>query len=320
MRRWGFALLAVLGALPLGARAAEPVTYLLPAPPALPAFAPWVIAKQLGYYKDAGYDVNFITAKGGVDVAKQVGAGNAPVGVALGDAPIIVRGNGVPVKVVGLMGGGALSVVVARGDRGIHTLADLRGHTITVMSYQEANYYAILGVLARQGMGKNDANVQAVGPAGVVSLVAAGKADACVCTPDWEIDLRNLLPGTVSIPTVDSFPTMAQAVVASDTVIAKQPALVRAMVQATLKGMQYVIADPVAAANVYAQAVPDFAEKHDWLVAVLTNYRDRTYKGQAVPGAVDPARMAMLQDFYVQQQIVPQAQNLDTLYTNQFVQ
>ena len=320
MRRWGFALLAVLGALPLGARAAEPVTYLLPAPPALPAFAPWVIAKQLGYYKDAGYDVNFITAKGGVDVAKQVGAGNAPVGVALGDAPIIVRGNGVPVKVVGLMGGGALSVVVARGDRGIHTLADLRGHTITVMSYQEANYYAILGVLARQGMGKNDANVQAVGPAGVVGLVAAGKADACVCTPDWEIDLRDLLPGTVSIPTVDSFPTMAQAVVASDEAIAKQPALVRAMVQATLKGMEYVMADPEAAANVYAQAVPDFAEKHAWLVAVLTNYRDRTYKGQKIPGAVDPARMATLQDFYVQQQIVQKAQPLDSLYTNQFVE
>src|SRR5438309_1046223 len=90
--------------------AAEKIIYLLPAPPSLPAFAPWVLAKHLGYYTEAGYDVDFVVARGGVDVAKQIGVGNAPIGGAIGDTPIIVRGNGVPVKAVGLMGGGALTV------------------------------------------------------------------------------------------------------------------------------------------------------------------------------------------------------------------
>ena len=314
-------LLCILALLGAGsAEAGQPIVYLLPAPPVLPAFAPWVLAKQLGYYAEAGYDVTFITAKGGVDVAKQVGAGNAPVGVALGDAPVIVRGNGIPVKTVGLMGGGALSVVVARGDRGIHSLADLRGRTVTVMSFQEANYYAILGALARQGLGRSDVDVQAVGPAGVVQLVAAGKADACVCTPDWEIDLKALMPDTVSIPTVTSFPTMAQGVMASDETIAKQPDLLRALVRASVRGMQYVIADPAAAARAYAAAEPGFADKLPWLTAVLSNYRDRTYAGQAVPGAVDPARLAALQDFYVAQGIAKEKLPLEELYTNRFVE
>jgi len=30
----------------------EPITYLLPTSPNLPAFAPWMIARQLGYYED----------------------------------------------------------------------------------------------------------------------------------------------------------------------------------------------------------------------------------------------------------------------------
>ena len=80
------------------AMAAEKITYLLPAPPSLPAFAPWVLAKHLGYYAEAGYDVDFVVARGGVDVAKQIGVGNAPIGGAIGDTPIIVRGNGVPVR------------------------------------------------------------------------------------------------------------------------------------------------------------------------------------------------------------------------------
>jgi ABC-type nitrate/sulfonate/bicarbonate transport system substrate-binding protein len=82
---------------------AEDVTYLLPAPPFLPAFAPWMLAKARGYYKDEGLNVKFQTARGGVDVAKQVGAGNAVIGGGLGDTPVIVRPNGIPVKAVAVL-------------------------------------------------------------------------------------------------------------------------------------------------------------------------------------------------------------------------
>ena len=147
------------------AAAAEKITYLLPAPPSLPAFAPWVLAKHLGYYSEAGYDVDFVVARGGVDVAKQIGVGNAAIGGAIGDTPIIVRGNGVPVKAVGVMGGGALTVVVGRKDRGIEKLEDLRGKKISVLAFQDTTYYALLGALASKNITKNDVNAQAVGPA-----------------------------------------------------------------------------------------------------------------------------------------------------------
>src|SRR5947207_15819955 len=84
------------------ARAAETVTYLFPAPPSLPAFGPIQLAKGKGYFAEAGLDVNYAVGRGGVDVAKQVGAGNAPLGGIVGDGPIIARSNGVPSKIVAL--------------------------------------------------------------------------------------------------------------------------------------------------------------------------------------------------------------------------
>ena len=152
--RTGLAVAAAVAAMvwASAASAAEKITYLLPAPPSLPAFAPWVLAKHLGYYTEAGYDVDFVVARGGVDVAKQVGVGNAPIGGAIGDTPVIVRGNGVPVKSVGLMGGGALTVVVGRKDRGITKLEDLKGKKISVLSFQDTTYYALLGALASKGI------------------------------------------------------------------------------------------------------------------------------------------------------------------------
>src|SRR5215510_14452142 len=87
------------------ALAAEAVTYLFPAPPSLPAFGPIRIAQGKGYFSEAGIDVNFAVGRGGVDVAKQVGAGNAPLGGIVADGPIMVRQNGVPIKIVAVFGG-----------------------------------------------------------------------------------------------------------------------------------------------------------------------------------------------------------------------
>jgi NitT/TauT family transport system substrate-binding protein len=301
------------------ASAAEKITYLLPAPPSLPAFAPWVLAKHLGYYTEAGYDVEFVVARGGVDVAKQVGVGNAPIGGAIGDTPVIVRGNGVPVKAVGVMGGGALTVVVGRKDRGIEKIADLKGKKISVLSFQDTTYFALLGALASQNITKNDVNAQAVGPAAVASLVVAGTVDACACTPDWEIDVKEGVKDTVSLPTKDYFQSMSQAILASDKMIAERPDMVRAIVKATLRGMKYVMDDPIKAAMTYVEASPSFKGKEELMKKVLANYNTRTYQGQSELGAMDPQRLAKVQSFYKQQGFIEAETPLDQLYSNAFI-
>jgi NitT/TauT family transport system substrate-binding protein len=301
------------------AAAAEKITYLLPAPPSLPAFAPWVLAKHLGYYQEAGYDVDFVVARGGVDVAKQIGVGNAAIGGAIGDTPIIVRGNGVPVKAVGLMGGGALTVVVGRKDRGIEKLEDLRGKKISVLAFQDTTYYALLGALASKNITKNDVNAQAVGPAAVASLVVAGTVDACACTPDWEINVKDGVADTVSLPTKDYFQSMSQAILASDKMIAERPEMVRAIVKATLRGMKFVMDDPSKAALAYVEASPGFKGKEELMKRILANYTERTYKGQSTLGAMDAQRLGNLQKFYKSQGFIETELPVDQLYSNDFI-
>src|SRR5205823_10453460 len=142
------------GATP--ARADEKITYLFPAPPILPAFGPIQIAKGKGYFSQAGLDVTYAVGRGGVDVAKEVGAGNVPLGGIVADAPIVVRQNGVPVKIVALFGGKGFMQLVVRADSGIEKPADLKGKTVTVMSYQDTTFYALLGLLASAGLTRSE--------------------------------------------------------------------------------------------------------------------------------------------------------------------
>ena len=301
------------------AQGPEEVTYLLPAPAAQVAFAPWMLAQFRGYYAADGLKVNFQPGRGGVDAAKQVGAGNAPACGAFGDTPIIARANGIPVKAVAVLGGRSMTQLVVHEDSGISGPKDLKGKTITAMTYADSGYYALLAMLATAGLTKNDVNAQAAGPAGVWQLFAARKADAMTGVPEWIAEARDAGAKVKIMPAYEYTKSMAQAILASDEVIQKRPELVRKLVQATLHGMRDIMGDPKAAVRDYIAAVPAHKGREAFVEETFKLYNTYVYPGQKVLGAMDPDRLASLQSFYVKEGIVPKESPLADLYTNQFV-
>jgi NitT/TauT family transport system substrate-binding protein len=302
------------------ARAAESVTYLFPAPPLLPAFGPLRIAKGKGYFDEAGLDVTFALGRGGVDVAKQVGAGNAQFGGMVGDSPIIVRGNGVPVKVVAVFGGKGFMQTVVRADSGIEKPADLKGKTVTVMSYQDTTYYALLGLLASAGLKPEDVNFQAAGPTGVWQSVATGASVGMAGIPEWIAPVEAAGVKVKIIPTDDYFPHMAQAIAASDRMIAERPETVRKFVHAALRGMKDIMDDPDGAAMDFVKFVPEWRGKEGEVKTAFEYYAKLVYVGQKRLGEVDAERLGKLQDFYLANGIIQKKTPLDELYTNAFVE
>jgi NitT/TauT family transport system substrate-binding protein len=315
------ALLSLAAALAApGAAAQQKIQYMLPAPAVLPAFAPWMLALTRGYYKQEGLDVEFVVGKGGVDVARQVGVGNAVIGGGIGDTPIIVRSQGVPVKAIAVLGGGSLMHLVVHKDSGIRVPADLKGKTISVMAYQDTTYYALLGVLASAGLSKHDVNAQAAGPAGVWKVFASKQAVAMAAVPDWIGDALAAGAQLDYYPSNTYFQSMAQAILASDKAIKEQPELLKKLVRATLRGMKDIMADPRAAAAGYVKAVPAHAGKAEQMAGVFEIYARNVYAGQKQLGAMDAARLASLQEFYLKEGIIQARTPVEELYTNQFLQ
>ena len=320
-RRACIALLAAASfALPAAAQAPlQKVTYLLPAPGTLPAFGPWMLAQAKGYYAAEGLEVEFVAGRGGVDVAKQLGAGNAVIGGAIGDTPIIARAQGIPVKAVAVLGSGSLTQLVSHKDERIESPRELKGKTVTVISYTDTTYYALLGMLSKVGLTKNDVNIQAAGPAGVWQQFAAKKATAMAGVPDWTVSAMEA-GAQVDILSADVyFKSMAQAILASDETIQKNPQLVQKLVRATLKGMKDIMADPKAATAIYVKHVSVHKGKEASIQKTFELYNKYVYAGQKVPGQVDEIRMADLQKFYVSNGVVTKEAAMKDLFTNQFV-
>jgi NitT/TauT family transport system substrate-binding protein len=320
--RISLAVLLLLGAALLQAPAtfaAETITYLFPAPPSLPAFAPIRLAKGKGYFAEAGIDVNFAVARGGVDVAKQVGAGNAPLGGIVADAPIMVRQNGVPIKMVAVFGGRGFMQLVVREDSGITKPADLKGKTISVMSFQDTTYYALLGLLASVGLTPDDLNIQSAGPSGVWEFVATGKAAGMAGVPDWIPPVEAAGVKVRVIPSDTFFPHMAQAIAVSDSVIKERPELVGKFVKAALHGMKDVMDDPAKASDDFITFVPEWQGKEATVKTALNYYATLVYPGQKRLGEIDVERLGNLQDFYLAKGIIQRKSPVEELYTNAFI-
>ncbi len=304
------------------ARAAEEtITYLFPAPSFLPAFVPHRLAQSRGYFAAQGLAVTFQTGRGGADAAKQVAVGNVDLGGGVGETAMIVRANGLPVRGVALLGGKSLYQIATRKAANIKTLADLRGKKIGVIGYQDTGYYTLLGALATAGLRKTDLEIQSVGPAGMTQLMIAGSLDAIMAVPEWSVQIEAAGTPLDYFPIDALFPSMAQAVLASDQIIQKRPAAVRGFVTAVLHAVRDCMQDPDAAARDFVAAVPQQQGKENEVAVIVKRYAADVWPvtPPAVLGRFDPDRLLKVQSSYMTNGIIQTAVPVGELYTNDFV-
>ena len=312
------AAIALLAAA--SAAAEEKITFLTPAPPSLPSFAAAQLAKAKGYFAAEGITVEFMAGRGGADVGKQIGAGNADAGYILGDGPILLRPTGVPIKLVAIFGAGGFSFIVSRAEAGINSPADLKGKTVSVMTYQDTGtYYALVGSLASAGLKPSDLNIQALGPTLMWQNLVAGKVDACSCPADF-VALIGATGTKVQVIRHDQyFPATSHGLGLSDKLIAEKPKLAAGIVRAVVRGAEDMRRDPDAAAVAFVKAVPEWQGKENIVQATIRAYATTVYVGQKRFGEIDPERLGKLQDFFYENKVIQAKTPVGELYTNQFV-
>lgn len=323
MKRASLSLL-LAGAMALSANAAygqESLTYLFPAPDFLPAFAPFQLALHKGYYKEEGLDVEFRVGQGGADVATQVAVGNADMGGGMGDTSMIVRSNGLEVRGVALLGGKGLTQLAWRNDSGIKSVADLKGQSIAVITFQDTAYYNLLAALASEGINRSDADIQALGSGGLIQAMIGNTVQAMSGVPEWIVSIQDAGVDLTVKPVSELFPAQPQAIIASDRFIAENPEKAAGFVRATLRAIEDIVADPAVAAKEYAGFVEQHAENVDQVERIMRFYAENVYPAMdGLPrGAFNTKQLQEIQEFYLANDIITTAVPIEDVYTNQFV-
>lgn len=217
-------------------------------------FAPFYVAKELGYYQNAGLDVTLRHhgfTEGEFDALV---AGHENAIFASGDEILQARSRSIPITYVGQVFTKYPVTLIVPACSSIHTASDLRGHTIGVPGLYGATYIGLLAILQSAGLSKSDVHIQSIGFTQVSALLT-NKVDAVMGYVNNEpIQLQKAGLAIRTIPV--SFPLISNGLAALDAELQSHPDEIRALVQATLQGVAYTLAHPDQAFTISKKYVP----------------------------------------------------------------
>ncbi|MFI5278813.1 MAG: ABC transporter substrate-binding protein, partial [Ktedonobacterales bacterium] len=220
-------------------------------------FAPFYVAEQLGYYKAAGLDVTLRHHNVGEDEFAAIAAGRENVIFASGDEVLQARSKGLSLVYVANVFTQYPVGLIVPANSAIQSLADLKGHTIGVPGQYGATYIGLLDLLKSAGLSSSDVSIQTIGYTQVPSLIGH-KVDAVMGYLNNEpIQFAQAGFPVRTFPASQADPLVSNGLAAQEGELKAQPAAIRALIAATLKGVEYTNAHPQEALNLSKNFVPD---------------------------------------------------------------
>ena len=280
-------------------------------------FAPFYVAIEKGYFKDAGIQIDFDYSFE-TDGVKLVGAGELPFAVASGEQILLARAQGVPVTYVAAWYQKFPISVIAKSDAGIATPKDLKGRTIGLPGLFGASYIGLRALLFSAGLSESDVKLEEIG-FNQVELVAAGKQNIVVVyTANEPIQLKAQGIDMTELRVSDSVQLASNGILASEKVIAENPKLVSAFVGAFLKGLKYTIENPDDTYTLSAKYIPNFADLDKTVQKEILVTSIEMWKADRL-GYSDPQAWKNMNEVLVKMKLISELVDLNKAFTNQFV-
>lgn len=246
----------------------RPVTLLLGFRPDV-QFAPFYLAQQAGFYADAGLEVS-IEFKDGPDVLRLVADGRAEFGVADATDVMIGRNAGIPVKYIATLYDHFPVALIGAAGTVPSEPAELAGMRIGTPGRFGSSWHALLALLDAGGLTPDDVTIREYLQFNQVEGLLNGDVDFITGFRNNE-PLRLAAQGmSVELLTVDeNAPLPGPGLIAGDDLLGSDPALAAAFVDATLRAVEAIAADPRVGVDAAVTAVPAIGEDRATALAVL---------------------------------------------------
>lgn len=265
----GFAFLLVAPESLAAQPARQLVLAMAVTPPNLVHIPPY-LAKDLGYFKEEGLQVEIVSFEGGVGSLRAMMAGSADLALTSGDPPILARAQGASIKMV--LSSSPLLEAVMTVQGNIKELKDLKGKKIGI---QEPNGFADIfsrRLLARAKIKPEEVQFISTSTAGRVPALVTGQVDTGVMHVEQAIraikrapNLRNLVNFWELFP--DAF---YNVIVTQEKTLKEKRELVEAFVRAVIKANRYLYKNKKggldAAAELTGYTVEELDSAYDQLV------------------------------------------------------
>ena len=280
-------------------------------------FAPFYVAVQKGYFRDAGIEIDF-DYKFETDGVALVGSGELPFAIVSGEQVLLARAQGLPVTYVAAWYQQYPVSVVAKSELGVLIPQDLKGKKIGLPGLFGATYVGLRALLFEAKMKESDVTLDSIG-FNQVDLLAAGQQDIVVgYSANEPIQLKARGIPVTEIRVADYVQLASNGILASEKVIRENPDLVRAFVGAFLKGLGDTIANPDEALKISSSYIPSFSDLDASVQRQVLLTSMEEWKANR-PGYSDPQAWENMQNILLDMGLISQKLDLSKAYTNELI-
>jgi NitT/TauT family transport system substrate-binding protein len=280
-------------------------------------FAPFYVAVQKGYFREAGLEIDF-DYKFETDGVALVGSGDLPFAVVSGEQVLLARAQGLPVTYVAAWYQQYPVSVVAKSEQNVLIPQDLKGKKIGLPGLFGATYVGLRALLFEAKMKESDVILDSIG-FNQVDLLAAGQQDIVVgYTANEPIQLKARGIPVTEIRVADYVQLASNGILANEKVIQENPKLVRTFVGAFLKGLADTIANPDEALKISGSYIPNFSDLDASVQRQVLLTSIEEWKADRL-GYSDPQAWENMQNILLDMGLINQKLDLSNGYTNEFI-
>lgn len=223
-------------------------------------FAPLYVSQTKGYYQKEGLKV-IIEYGFENDFVALAAQNEREFAVAAGDQVVLARGQGLPITYIMKWYERYPVALVSPQNKGITSPKHLLGKKVGLPGFFGTSYIGWKALLYANDIDEKSLTVKKIGFTQAVSLQQNLVDVAMGYIANEPEQLRAMGIDVHVIEVSDYISLVSNGLVAGDTVIKKNPDLVKRMVRATLKGLQDTIQNPKEALAITRRIIPEITDK-----------------------------------------------------------
>ena len=283
-------------------------------------FAPFYVAATKGFYASQGLNVTFHHGIENDEFAL-LAAGHEDAIFAGGDEALEARSasNLQLVDVATIFQKYPVSLIVPANSP-IHTAADLCGHTIGVPGNYGATYTGLLALLHSAGLTSSQVHIQDIGFTQVAALLSH-RVDAVMGYSNNEpLQLQRQGFAIRTLDVWNAQPLVSNGIVVLASELQAHPDIVRAIVSATLQGVQYTIDHPQEALTISKSYVPALNQPDQATQAMaVLQATIPLWQGASKLGYTNPQAWQSMAQFLQTVGLLKSASNQSQAFTNDYL-
>jgi NitT/TauT family transport system substrate-binding protein len=281
-------------------------------------YAPFYVAVEKGFFAEQGIELEFDYSYE-TDGVALVGANELQFSVVSGEQVPIARAEGLPIVYIMAWYERYPVAIISETNQNIVHPEDLAGKRVGLPGLFGANYVGLRALMGHVDLEEGDLTLDSVG-FNQVEVLAAGTEDAVVgYIANEPIQLQAQGYDLNLILVADYLDLVSNGIITNETTIKENPELIKRMVTAILKGIQYTVENPQEAFEICFDFVEglesaDQETQMKVLLASIELYQTDPY------GFSHSTSWENMQEVLLKMDLMKEEINLEDAYSNEFIQ